>query len=72
MASTLWFLKKGFSFLATLLHNSTINFIYETVCQCGKSVANTLWSLKKGFSFLAALLHNSTTNFIYETVCQCG
>ena len=33
-ASILWFPKKSFGFLAALLQNSTINFIYENVCQC--------------------------------------
>ena len=34
VTNILWSLQKGFSLLATLLGNSTINLAYETVCQC--------------------------------------
>ena len=34
VVNILWFLKKSFSFLAALLHNLTINFIYKSVFQC--------------------------------------
>ena len=32
LANIVWSLKKSCSFLAALLHNSIINFIYETIC----------------------------------------
>ena len=32
VSNILWFLKKSFSFLAVLLHNLTINFIWNCLC----------------------------------------